>query len=311
MPTAELNKNNQANVSTGGGVKGGYCYSAPDGTTVPTDLYMPLDPAFVVMGFISEDGYVEGLDEDSEDLVDMNGDLMVSANSSRVESGNVTFAEIKAETLKRQYGAGNVTDENGMITVKHNSDSHSTFAYVLELVLRDGRRWRKCIPHGQSSELDELTIAKSELCQRPLTIKYLTDEAGNTCYDYIDSTETIREKAEILTQGEQLGKDVSTFGTFSVQGNAITGEAKKVSGYNQFSNITDEQEGYYLPLNIDPWEGAEVRSSRKPDRWTKFKDDGVVIVFLGKEKPDQTSWVEVKAPDGGVTKYTINVTVGA
>lgn len=309
MPN-DLNKNNQANVSTGGGVKGGYCYSAPDGTALPTDCWTPLPDVWKVLGFISEDGYVEGLDEDSEDLVDMNGDLMYSSNASRVESGNVTFAEIKAETLKRQYGADNVTDVNGMITVKHNSDSHSTFAYVLEFVLRDGRRWRKTIPHGQSSELDELTIVKSELCQRPLTIKYLTDTAGNTCYDYIESTETIREKAGILAQGEQYGKDVSTFGTFSVEGNAVTGEAKKVTGYKQFSNNADEQEGYYLPLNIEPWEGAEVRSSRNPDKWVKLKDDGVVIVFLGKEKPDQVKWVEAKSKDGGVTKYTINVTVG-
>lgn len=304
---AESVKNNQANVSTGGGVKGGYCYSAPDGTPLPTDIETKLDPAFKVMGFISEDGYEEGLDEDSDDIVDMNGDLMYSANSNRIESGTVTFAEIKAETLKRQYGEKNVTDENGMITVKHNSDSHSTFSYVLELVLRDDRRWRKVIPHGQSSELDSLTIAKSELCQRPLTIKYLTDEQGNTCYDYIDSTETIKETANVLTSGEQFGKDVSTFGAFEVAGKTVTGTAKKVTGYKQFSNNADEQEGYYLPLNIEPWEGAEVRSSRKPERWAKLKDDGVVIVFLGKEKPDQTQWVEVKSADGGIFKFTVNV----
>ena len=82
-----------------------------------------------------------------------------------------------------------MNDEN-IITVKHNSDSHPTFAYVLELVLKNGRRWRKVVPKGKSSELDDLTIASSELCQRALTMKYLTDEQGNTCYDYYESTET-------------------------------------------------------------------------------------------------------------------------
>ena len=61
---------------------------------------------------------------------------------------------------------------------------------MLELALKNGRRWRKVIPQGQSSELDSLKIASSELCQRAVTIKYLTDESGNTCYDYIESTET-------------------------------------------------------------------------------------------------------------------------
>lgn len=187
---AESNTNNAANVSAGKGVKGGYIYSAPVGTTLPTDIETELDPAFKVLGFISEDGYVETVEEDSNDIVDMNGDLMDSSNSNRVESAQFTLAEIKAETLKRQYGENNVTDENGIITVRHNSDSHPVFAYVLELVLKNNRRWRKVIPQGQSSELDDLTIASSELCQRALTMKYLTDENGNTCYDYYESTET-------------------------------------------------------------------------------------------------------------------------
>ena len=187
---AESTTNNQANVSAGKGVKGGYIFSAPVGTPLPTDIKTDLNEAFKCLGFISEDGYVETVEEDSNDIVDLNGDLMDSSNSNRVESAQFTLAEIKAETLKRQYGENNVTDEGGIITVHHNSDSHSVFAYVLELVLKNGRRWRKVIPQGQSSELDDLTVASSELCQRALTMKYLTDETGNTCYDYIESTET-------------------------------------------------------------------------------------------------------------------------
>lgn len=188
---AETNTNNQANVSAGKGVKDGYIFSAPVGTALPTDIKSKLDPAFKCLGFISEDGYVEDIDEDSDDIVDMNGDVMDSTNGSRVESAQFTLAEIKADTLKRQYGDKNVTDENGVIAVKHNSDSHDTFSYVLELVLKNGRRWRKVVPAGKSSELDSLSIASSELCQRALTMKYLTDDAGNTCYDYYESTETI------------------------------------------------------------------------------------------------------------------------
>ena len=187
---AESTGNNQKNVSAGKGVKGGYVFSAPEGTTLPTDIETALDPAFKCLGFISEDGYVETVEEDSNDIVDMNGDLLDSSNSNRVESAQVTFAEIKAETLKRQYGDKNVTDEGGVITVKHNRDSHPIFPYVLELVLKNGRRWRKVVPKGQSSELDDLTIASSELCQRALTIKYLADENGDTCTDYFESTET-------------------------------------------------------------------------------------------------------------------------
>jgi hypothetical protein len=182
--------NNTENVSSAKGVKGGYIYRAPVGTALPTDIKTALDPAFKVLGFISEDGYVETLETDSDDIVDMNGDLMDSPQTSRVESAQFTLAEIKAETLKVQYGDDNVTDENGVITVRHNGDSITTSSYVLELVLKNGRRWRKVVPIGQSSELDDLTIAVGELCARAITMKYLTDADGNTCYDYYESTET-------------------------------------------------------------------------------------------------------------------------
>lgn len=185
--------NNTANVSAGKGVKGGYAFSAPEGTPLPTapvSKASDLDEAFECMGFISSDGYVETLESDSEDIEDMNGEVMDTTYSAQAESAQVTFAEIKAETLKRQYGKDNVEDKDGVITVKHNGDSHSTFAYVLLLQLKDGRLWTKAVPRGQSAELDDLTIASSELCQRALTIKYLVDESGNRCYDYYQSTET-------------------------------------------------------------------------------------------------------------------------
>ncbi len=187
---AEYTQNSTDNVSSTKGVKGGYIFTAPVGTPLPTDITTTLDPAFKVLGFISEDGYVESYESDSEDIVDMNGDLMDSPVTSRIESAQFTLAEIKVETLKVQYGDDNVTDENGVITVRHGSDSDTIRSYVLELVLKNGRRWRKVIPNGQSGELDDLTLAVGELAARALTIKYLTDEDGNTCYDYIESTET-------------------------------------------------------------------------------------------------------------------------
>lgn len=136
--------NNQENVSAGKGVDGGYIFVAPVGTALPADIKAELDPAFKVLGFISEDGYVETVDEDTSDIVDMNGDLMDSTNSNRVESAQVTLAEIKAGTLKVQYGEENVTDENGLITVKHNANSHPTSATFWSSRLRTpavGERW--------------------------------------------------------------------------------------------------------------------------------------------------------------------------
>ena len=186
----EYTANSTDNVSSTKGVRGGYIFVAPVGTTLPTDYSTALPTAYKCLGFIYEDGYVETVDSDSEDLVDMNGDLMDSPQTSRVESAQLTLAEIKAMTLKLMYGDENVTDKAGVITVKHNGNSNGTWVVVLDLLLKNNRKWRKVVPLFQCSELDDLTLAVGELAARALTAKYLTDADGNTCYDYIQSTET-------------------------------------------------------------------------------------------------------------------------
>lgn len=186
----EYTSNSTDNVSSTKGVRGGYIFVAPTGTALPTDYSTALSTAYKCLGFISEDGYVETVDSDSEDLVDMNGDLMDSPQTSRVESAQLTLAEIKAMTLKLMYGDENVTDKAGVITVKHNGNSNGTWVVVLDLLLKNNRKWRKVVPLFQCSELDDLTLAVGELAARALTAKYLTDGDGNTCYDYIQSTET-------------------------------------------------------------------------------------------------------------------------
>ena len=186
----EYTSNSTDNVSSTKGVRGGYIFVAPTGTALPTDYSTALPTAYKCHGFISEDGYVETVDSDSEDLVDMNGDLMDSPQTSRVESAQLTLAEIKAMTLKLMYGDENVTDKAGVITVKHNGNSNGTWVVVLDLLLKNNRKWRKVVPLFQCSELDDLTLAVGELAARALTAKYLTDGDGNTCYDYIQSTET-------------------------------------------------------------------------------------------------------------------------
>lgn len=186
----EYTSNSTDNVSSTKGVRGGYIFVAPTGTALPTDYSTALPTAYKCLGFISEDGYVETVDSDSEDLVDMNGDLMDSPQTSRVESAQLTLAEIKAMTLKLMYGDENVTDKAGVITVKHNGNSNGTWVVVLDLLLKNNRKWHKVVPLFQCSELDDLTLAVGELAARALTAKYLTDGDGNTCYDYIQSTET-------------------------------------------------------------------------------------------------------------------------
>lgn len=104
---------------------------------------------------------------------------------------------------------------------------------------------------------------------------------------------------------------MSELGTYEIQGTKITGTANKITEFEQFSNDVNEQEGYYLAVDVEPWDGVQIRSSRNPEKWTELKDDGIVVIFLGKDAPDQVQWYETKDAKGDVIRYSVNVSAAA
>lgn len=185
--------NDTANVSVGKGVKGGYLFSAPIGTKLPTRYdtkASDLDPAFVNLGYVSEDGVNNAIDQDAENYVDMNGDTIETASSTYTETLVFTLVEQKKDTLAEEYGHNNVTDVNGQITARHNSDPNERRSYVLLVLLKDGRRQTSVIPEGKVTEKGEKQYASTELVGRELTVTCYPDSNGDCIIDYIESTET-------------------------------------------------------------------------------------------------------------------------
>ena len=74
-----------------------------------------------------------------------------------------------------------------MIIVDHNwSKAGEERVCVFELVLKNGRRWRKVIPEGKITERGSFTGSSTEVAGRECTVSYLTDENGSGCKDYIE-----------------------------------------------------------------------------------------------------------------------------
>lgn len=190
---AEKVKNSTENVSAAKGVKGGYFFSAPLGTAVPTDITSALDENYVNLGYVLEDGFVFSEDTDNTEVKDINGDTIANLSGSRTETVQVTLAEVKKDTLSEVRGHANVKDEKGILTVKHNSEERETRVYVLELILKDGRRQRSVIPAGKVTEIGDVTYHSSDVVAFELTITCFVDENGDTVIDYIESNETVAE----------------------------------------------------------------------------------------------------------------------
>lgn len=183
--------NDVKNVSVGKGITGGYFYSAPLGTTMPTKAGEKPGEGFINLGYISEDGVVFSTETDSEDIPDMNGDTIVTSTTSHSENMTLTLAENKAATMGEMYGIKNVTDESGLMTVHVKGDETEHRCGVFLFLLKDGRKWTRLVHDYQLKELGELTVASSELAARESTFTVFKDaKTGDYYTDLIDSTET-------------------------------------------------------------------------------------------------------------------------
>lgn len=190
---ADYTPNNTANVSVGKGLQGGYVLSGPITAELPTGTDWVPGPEFVNLGYISEDGITFSASGNSSTIPDMNGDTVVTSSSGRAETAAFTLIEVMRNALAEVYGQSNVTDEDGMITVLHNSLEHEARVYVFLLLLRDGRKMISVIPNGQVTEIGDLAVNSSNVFGRQITVQALPDENGNNMIDYIESTETVKE----------------------------------------------------------------------------------------------------------------------
>lgn len=183
-------KNSTANVSVGKGVEGGYFHSAPLGTALPTDYSTALSDEFENLGYVSEDGFAESTDEDTTEVKDINGDTVLTETGSHKKTLAATLIETKKSTLQEYYGDDTVTDADGVITVLEKAGMREEKVYVIDLVLRGGRRERIIVPKGKVEEVEEIVYASGEVVGYGITINALPNDESVKTIRYIESTET-------------------------------------------------------------------------------------------------------------------------
>lgn len=307
-------KNNNANVSVGGGVLGGYFFSAPIGSRLPDSAWTVQADlerwGYVNTGYISEDGITDAIERSSDPLPDMNGTPMGSSRGSRTQTWALTWAEVKAAVLREIYGYGNVEDKDGQIVVHSNNKDQVHRSYVGLMTLKDDRPAVLVIPDGQCFVSGDLTINSTTLFGRQGTITGYGDEQGDTARWYIESTETTRPPTpSVMATGNCYGIDAADLGSFYFDGHTLKGTAKKQTSYTGFSSDPNKQEGYYVAFEVNPYEGVKFYTSTHPEKvFTFTEDDHFIVLFLGKDAPDNEKTFTIEDADGAKTTYHLDVT---
>jgi hypothetical protein len=178
--------NTDANVSFGKPKATGAVYIAPVGTALPTSASATLDPAFVGMGYIDDNGLVNSIKTDTKEVHAWGGDLVLNGQTTFAETFMVNLLETSAAALGLYYGAGNVSVSGSSITVTQNSAILPTISVVFELVMTGGRIKRIVIPTAQIVDRSgDITYTDGDAITYPALFTAFPDANGNYHTEYI------------------------------------------------------------------------------------------------------------------------------
>ncbi len=176
--------NNTADVTGIKGVTGGYGFSAPITVTPPTD-FTTLANTFKNMGFISSDGIEEAVDIDSEEVTDLNGEVVCILESKETEKITFTLISTTDDALKEMHGHSNVSTSSNTTTVQHKAGSFTNRVYVFDLLTKDGNKWRKVAPNARVTNRGPIIHGSGNVYAREIELTCSPDASGVRVYDYI------------------------------------------------------------------------------------------------------------------------------
>ena len=179
--------NTVSHVTTGKPKVAGAIYTAPLGTTLPTDATSALAEAFVCVGYISDGGVVNENSPETEVIKAWGGDTVLVTLQSKDDTFQFTMIEaMNIDVLKAIYGDDNVTGslEEG-IKIQATNELPDERSWVIDMIYRGDGVKRVCIPDASVSEVGAINYTDSDPVGYETTLNCMPDTEGVTHYEYL------------------------------------------------------------------------------------------------------------------------------
>lgn len=183
-----MGNNDATNVSTAKPKVSGAVHRAPLGTPLPTDATSPLDPAFINLGYVSEDGASNANEMDVSTIKAWGGAIVYRSLTELTDNFKTVLIESKnVDVLKTVYGNDNVSvNAAGDIHVEVKAEDPIESSYVIDTVLRGGKAQRIVIADGAITARDEIVYNDSDPIGYGITISAYPDGNGKSHDIYIE-----------------------------------------------------------------------------------------------------------------------------
>lgn len=191
--------NNKANITIGRPRSGGAIFWAPLGTELPTSANAELDPAFVNLGYVTEDGVTISTEEESDTIKAWGPEDVIVAQTSYGKTANLALLETSRETvLKFIYGENNVRKNGDNLEWDDTGEPLPRGVFIVDTIQNNGDttpRFKRQI-FGDSQFVDrsgDHVYNNSDPLSFPVVVKaYKFNIDGKDTYvrTYIDAATT-------------------------------------------------------------------------------------------------------------------------
>ena len=181
------------NVTAGKPKTSGAVFSAPIGTTLPTNATGALDAAFGDLGFVSADGVTRSISKSTSTIKEWgNGTVLITEDEKTITVKLKLIEYLNPGVQSFVHGEGNVTGTlSAGIHVSINDAEAKEHVVVIDQIMKGGVPQRMVINRGVITEIGDTTYVGNNAVSYDLTITAMTPNGGgNKIDEYIGGAST-------------------------------------------------------------------------------------------------------------------------
>jgi PKD repeat protein len=165
----------------------GELYKAPLGTAAPADSTSVLDPDYVGLGYVSEDGVTENWDDSVDNIVAwQNATTVRSATTESTGTVELTLIQTRGNVLEAFHRGSTMTEPTpGNFELEVKPIVADPSSWILDVI--DGAKHiRIYLGNAEITERGEIMYANGEPVGYPITITVYPDADGNLMVKFSD-----------------------------------------------------------------------------------------------------------------------------